>query len=695
MNMWLLWLFCLFLTGIAAYPFRNLDFLGNRPRNVPSVGWVKAQGFAFLRLGPVVIPRGQLLLFGSLIVVLALLNDLTFAFWVGSTLGFLGLMLVLGFGATICDIFYVSEVCSFSSYDEDADRQPSQLQRTLGLVLLLLVMLILVWFIIETILVGLILSLFVAMLLLAFAMGMDEEDEAGSVPMALQMAATRAVSTTAGIRALSLVLLTAMLLLATVTPYTGDLDFNPTYESLNESAKNTGSPDVVLEDGQEVRVISWALATEYLQRAYSDAASTLSTDPYDLQVNTDPAYVNGRFVWVNAPRYEMLKWMGGKEVPFVVSVVNDPQNMSAEGFEATTKTGFGFEVHTGRITWGQRLSQLLHNKYAGELVVVQTRITLDDAGNPWWAVYLGQRHVVYNVITMQKILLVDATDLENYEEYDVESDLIPSWLEVVYPDNYIYDWAKRWGKWREGMLYRFFTKRHLSFPDDTPRFLVLNGTTYWYVPMKQLDSKVLAGYILMDTRTGETTYYNRETKSLADRYTAHTQVEKYLLSGIEGFRSLTIQEGYLYPMKMDTGSIREAYVFPLYSGFTIQQYAIIDAEYYTQEPVLSTNLETALSTYRSLDFSGEGNRTYEWTEWGIENGYIDNSEAAITTNGSTTVIFAKDLDSGALNDAENEWRELRLALSEFERTGNATVAVVVSGGRVVDVDYAEADLVTH
>ena len=67
----------------------------------------------------------------------------------------------------------------------------------------------------------------------------------------------------------------------------------------------------------------------------------------------------------------------------------------------------------------------------------------------------------------------------------------------------------------------------------------------------------------------------------------------------------------------------------------------------------------------------------------------------MTSNGTTTVIFKKDHDSGNFRDAENEWRELRLALSEFERTGNATVAVTLAVGKVLDVDYAGADLVSH
>jgi len=388
-------------------------------------------------------------------------------------------------------------------------------------------------------------------------------------------------------------------------------------------------------------------------------------------------------------------------------------NMSREDFNAIHKSNDSFSVHRDKISWDKRIDQLLHDKYAGKYVDVQIRINLDDDYHPYWVVYLAHRHVVYDVLTMEKILIIDAMDMDRNWEYDVDSPDIPGWLEVVYPDMYLYDWAKLWGSWREGIGYKWFNKRHLSYPDDSPRFMVLNKTAYWYVPMKQLDSRVLAGFILMNTRTGEAKYYNREVESFADRYTAQTQVEKYLKSGIQGFRQLTIHEGYLYPIQMDTGGVREAYIFPLYSGFTIQQFAIVDAVRYTNEPFLSTSLEGALRDYQSYIFEGGDNISYDWSTIDILNAYVEDDEAAITynctgncddgsgsaTNGSTvevtTVITKKDLSGGSILDGDNEWRELKLAVSEFERTGNESLDVVLFNGKVIDVDYGKAHLIEH
>ena len=189
-------------------------------------------------------------------------------------------------------------------------------------------------------------------------------------------------------------------------------------------------------------------------------------------------------------------------------------------------------------------------------------------------------------------------------------------------------------------------------------------------------------------------YHNREAKSLANLYTAQDQVYAYLSSGAEGFSQLRIDEGYLYPIMTDSGNVRDAYIFPLYSGFSIQKFAIVDAEEYTQTPVLETNLETALMKYNSRSWGDvQMNITYDWVEWQLENGYCEEEECVITANSSTYVITEENLAGGAINNGADEWRELKLAVSEFERTGNVTIFVNYNLDVVSDVDYEGSDLV--
>ena len=466
------------------------------------------------------------------------------------------------------------------------------------------------------------------------------------------------------------------------------------FSDLNESVDNTAAPANYLTDPNEVRVISWYLATQYLVRSYGDSASSLTTEEWEMMEYTNPTLVNGEFVWVNAPKFEAWKWTGGKQVPFYVTVTNDPANMSSEGFDPVRSSDEGFAVHVSQISWANRIDQILFDEYALELVKVQVRFDIDDEQNPFWIVYLGQRGVIRDVVTLEKILIINARDIDDHAVYDVDDPEIPAWLEVVFPDYYVEDWASLWGEWREGILYHSFTKTHLSYPSDSARFIVLNGQTYWYIPMNQLSSNVLAGYILVDTRSGEAVYHNREAKSLANLYTAEEQVYAYLASGAEGFSQLRIDEGYLYPIMTDSGAVRDAYIFPLYSGFSIQKFALVDAEKYTQTPVLETSLETALTKYKARTWGeAQANLSYDWVEWQLENGYCEEEECVVTAGSATYVITEDDLAGGAINDGANEWRELKLAVSEFERTGNATIFVTVNSGLVNDVDYEGSDLV--
>jgi hypothetical protein len=261
--------------------------------------------------------------------------------------------------------------------------------------------------------------------------------------------------------------------------------------------------------------------------------------------------------------------MGEKKIPFFVYVENIPSNMSKENPDIVHRVNKEISVHQERIEWKWRLYQPLFDEYAGELEIVQIRFDMDDSLNPYFVVYLGERQVINNIVELKKILIVDATNIDKRWEYGVNDDSIPSWLEVVYPDWYVYDWVSFWGQNRLGLWHQWFNKQHLYVPDDTSaRFLVINKTTYWQVPLLQMDSSVLGGYITVNTRTGEATFYNRESRSYCDWLTAYTQIKKYLSSGIVGYQELDIDEGYLYPIRMNDGTTRDAYIFPLYAGFT-------------------------------------------------------------------------------------------------------------------------------
>ncbi len=491
----------------------------------------------------------------------------------------------------------------------------------------------------------------------------------------------------------------AILIISSFMPYLAPsgLMKNPLYNNLIHN-KTTGENEMTLEDPNEVRVVSWLLATQYLQRSYGEAAATLDSTASGLFSYTDPSYVNGRFVWVNAPYYEAWKWFGGKKVPFFVYVENDPANISADSTDLTHKVATELETHEVRISWAQRLEQLCFHRYGAQYEIAQIRFTMDDDENPYWIVYLAERDLVYNMLHLQKLLLVDATAMDRNWEYDVTDEDIPEWLEVVYPDSYVYDWVWHWAEYRLGLGYRWFNKAHLYEPDDeAARFIVIRGITYWQIPLVQKTSHVLGGYVWVNTRTGDATFFNREDMSLADKDTVEAQIQKYLSSGALGYQKLDIHEGYLYPFRLNDGTQREAYVFPLYAGLTVTRYAVVDAVDYTSEPVIENDLALALERYRSRG-GGTGDDILEWKDFDLTSGDVEGDEAVLSVSNSsvtnmTLVFTTSDLQLGLLASGEDEMREVRLAVAAWNRGEAVTVRLVVFEGTVLDADWDGADLV--
>ncbi len=491
----------------------------------------------------------------------------------------------------------------------------------------------------------------------------------------------------------------AVLIISSFMPYVAPegLVKNPLYDSLMNNTEK-GENNNTLEDPNEVRVVSWLLATQYLQRSYGEAAATLDSSSSGLFAYTDPAYVNDRFVWVNAPYYEAWKWFGGKKVPFFVYVENDPANISSESIELTHKVETELETHDIRISWAKRLAQLGFDQYAAKYEIAQIRFTIDDDENPYWVLYLAQRDLMFNMLHLEKLLIIDATKMDRNWEYSVSDKDIPEWLEVVYPDNYVYEWVWHWGEYRLGLGHRWFDKSHLYEPDDSAaRFIVIQGTTYWQIPLVQKTSHVLGGYVWVNTRTGDATFYDREDRSLADKDTVEAQIQKYLSSGALGYQRLDIHEGYLYPLRLNDGTQREAYVFPLYAGLTVTKYAVVDAVDYTSTPYIEDDLALALDRYRARG-GGPGHDVLEWENFTVVAGDAEGDEAVLSVSNSTvtnmTLVFTtSDLQLGLLAAGDDEMREVRLAVAAWSRGDEVVLRLVLVDRVVVDADWEGSDLV--
>jgi hypothetical protein len=178
-------------------------------------------------------------------------------------------------------------------------------------------------------------------------------------------------------------------------------------------------------------------------------------------------------------------------------------------------------------------------------------------------------------------------------------------------------------------------------------------------------------------------------------------VNKYLKSGTEGFQQLDLDEGYLYSFQMIDGTIREAYLFPLYAGFSINKFAIVDAKKYTAIPVLELTIDKAVEQYTRRTYEGSTtvNVTWEWKNSEILNGFVNTegnyAVATLDVNGTahTFTVFRDDLAGGSILKPDDEWNELALAINEYNRGSAVDIWIIESDDKILDIDWDEADLV--
>lgn len=459
------------------------------------------------------------------------------------------------------------------------------------------------------------------------------------------------------------------------------------YNDLESSGVKQNAPPI--DRPSDVRVVPWDLASQLLVRGYGADASWLTTQPDLLQRNTFPDTVNGQFVWVHAPAPETSKWLiGGRLADKVLFVKNDATNLTPEVVPGT------LNVQIDGIWWSHRIARYAEDHGELRYVLQDVALQLDDAHHPYWIAYLATLDI-RSQPHLAKLLVVDAQTGAEQEFTPDEAPKALPWLELVYPESYVYEWAQYWGLHREGLLYRWFNAAGLVEPDDvTVRYIRVENQTFWLLPMKQLSSSNLGGYILSNTKTGATTFYDRFDAQLVDYSTALTQLQAIMASGEAskgaGSIRLTVSEGYLYPIRMTDGTVRDAYVFPLLEGLKVSRFAIIDAHDYNNRRVFADSVESALQQFALFTAPGvppnaTANATAQLVK--VVDGTVQNGKAIVDLNGTVYSVTAADLAGGTRKEADREFDELTLAIARADRGQEVTLSVRIEGGKVVDVTY--------
>lgn len=144
---------------------------------------------------------------------------------------------------------------------------------------------------------------------------------------------------------------------------------------------------------------------------------------------------------------------------------------------------------------------------------------IDDKGNPYWIVTKYKKRIGFAGNDATGVLTVDAQTGE-IKEYDINN--TPLWVDRIQPISFIEEQLNDWGEYVHG-FWNFSNENKLQTTEGLTLVYGENHKSYWYTGLSSVGKEEsTVGFVLVDTRTKETTYYKQ---SGATEYAAQSSAE--------------------------------------------------------------------------------------------------------------------------------------------------------------------------
>jgi hypothetical protein len=216
---------------------------------------------------------------------------------------------------------------------------------------------------------------------------------------------------------------------------------------------------------------------------------------------------------------------------------------------------------------------------------------VDDSGKPYWVATKYRKEIGFSGEDAVGVVVTDAQTGEIIE-YSIAD--APNWIDRIQPIAFIKDQLSDWGEYVHG-YWNFSNENKLMITEDLTLVYGENGRSYWYTGVSSVGKEESAvGFVLVDTRTKETTMYNQ---SGATEYAAQRSAEGKVQE--KGYRASL-------PIPYTINSI-PTYVMTLKDdGGLVKMYAMVAIGDYTIVGVGNTMRETLMS-YKNV-YNMAGNR---------------------------------------------------------------------------------------
>lgn len=214
---------------------------------------------------------------------------------------------------------------------------------------------------------------------------------------------------------------------------------------------------------------------------------------------------------------------------------------------------------------------------------------VDDTGKPFWVATKYAKEVGFAGNDAQGIVLIDA-QTGDIKEYSIAN--APKWVDRIQPISFIIDQLNDWGEYVHG-YWNWSNENKLMITEDLTLVYGEDGRSYWYTGVSSVGKEESAvGFVLVDTRTKETTMYNQ---SGATEYAAQSSAEGKVQ-----------EKGYhaSLPVPYTINGI-PTYVMTLKDeGGLVKMYAMVAIGDYTIVGVGNTMRETLMSFKNVYNMAG-------------------------------------------------------------------------------------------
>lgn len=290
--------------------------------------------------------------------------------------------------------------------------------------------------------------------------------------------------------------------------------------------------------------------------------------------------VNGKLYWV-APLLHsgFFKWVnnqGGTPGYVMVSATNE---RDVKLVEQVGGSKLAIKYQPGAFFFQDLKRYLYFNGYMSTGLTDYT-FEIDDQGKPYWVVTRYNKQVGISGNNATGVVILDAQtgQITDYNMADT-----PAWVDRVEPQEFIEDQLNDWGEYVRG-YWNFSGEGKLQITEEMTLVYGENNKSYWYTGLSSVGKEESAvGFVLVDTRTKEATYYNQ---SGATEYAAQQSAEGKVQE--KGYKASL-------PVPYNINNI-PTYVMTLKDdGGLVKMYAMVSLADYTIVGVGNTMQETLMA----------------------------------------------------------------------------------------------------